>query len=165
MDVYFPLNWVDNYNPNCWCGSDSHANGKSFEFKYGGYVLTIAKAFRYMFENNLFVEDEMMKNFSILVVQSRLHLNGLTRLAIKGVCSHCTESTDNNLALPSITLSTILSCRVSESAPLCLLGVTSDVLLPSKFKNLLLISLTVTKKVVLQNLKSSCHSTSLTGPT
>ena len=57
------------------------------------------------------------------------------------------------------TLSTILSYRIPASPTLCLLGDISEIHIPQKHRNPLLISLVVAKKVVLQNWKSkkSCH--------
>ena len=56
-------------------------------------------------------------------------------------------------------LSTILDSRIPSSQTLCLLNDISKINIKQHFKNLLLISLAVAKKVVLQNWKSkkSCH--------
>ena len=57
-------------------------------------------------------------------------------------------------------LSTILGCRIPLSPLLCLLGDITQVVLPTKYRNPLLIS-TIVKKIILQNWKSkkSCHIT------
>ena len=58
-------------------------------------------------------------------------------------------------------LSTILGCRIPMSPALCLLGDLTQVTIPNKHRNPLLISLTIAKKVIFQNWKSktSCHIT------
>ena len=94
-------------------------------------------------------------------------------LANTGICSQCTlGSTDAYLhaiwlfkpvhafwITVTETLSTILSNIIPSSPTLCLLGDISEIHIPQKHRNPLLISLVVAKKVVLQNWKSkkSCH--------
>lgn len=89
-------------------------------------------------------------------------------LANTDTCSQCTiDTTDHYFhALwacqlvhsfwDSVTqeLTTILDCRIPPSPQLCLLGDTSDINIPHKYKNSLLISLTVAKKTILLNWKS-----------
>lgn len=96
-------------------------------------------------------------------------------LADTDTCSQCTlDSTDDYFHATwtcqpvhslwiSVTekLSTILGCRIPLSPSLCLLGDITQVTLPTKYRNPLLISLTIAKKVIVQNWKSkkSCHIT------
>lgn len=54
---------------------------------------------------------------------------------------------------------TIFYCRIPLSPSLCLLGDTTSILIPQKWKYPLLVSLTIARKIVFQNWKSrdSCH--------
>ena len=56
-------------------------------------------------------------------------------------------------------LSSSLGCRIPLSPSLCLLGDITQVVLQTKYRNPFLISLTIVKKIILQNWKSkkSCH--------
>ena len=105
-----------------------------------------------------------------LITQSKMVKMGL---ANTGICSQCTlGSTDAYLhaiwlfkpvhafwITVTETLSTILSNIIPSSPTLCLLGDISEIHIPQKHRNPLLISLVVAKKRVLQNWKSkkSCH--------
>ena len=74
--------------------------------------------------------------------------------ACQPVHSLCTAVTEK--------LSSILGGRIHHSASsLCLLGVITQVILPTKYRNPLLISLTIVKNIILQTWKSkkSCHIT------
>ncbi|KAJ0000658.1 hypothetical protein NQD34_012500 [Periophthalmus magnuspinnatus] len=51
-------------------------------------------------------------------------------------------------------LTDILSCRIPPSPSLCLLGIITTFTIPPKYKNSLLTSLTIAKKIILQNWKS-----------
>ena len=99
------------------------------------------------------------------ITQYKMHKMGL---ATTDICSQCTTGIIDNYfhALwacqpvhsfwNSITnkLSTILDCRIPSSPQLCLLGDTSTITIPNKYKNSLLISFTVAKKTILLNWKS-----------
>ena len=104
------------------------------------------------------------------ITQSKMFKLGLSNT---GFCSKCTlGSTDAHLhaiwlcqpvhsfwITVTETLSTILSYRIPSSPTLCFLGDISEIHIPQKHRNPLLISVIVAKKVVLQNWKSnkSCH--------
>ena len=104
------------------------------------------------------------------ITQSKMFKMGL---ANTDICSQCTlGSTDDYLHAMwlcqpvysfwiTITeaLSTILDSRIPSSPTLCLLNDISTIHITQHFNKPLLISLTVAKKVVLQNWKSkkSCH--------
>ncbi len=106
------------------------------------------------------------------ITQRKMFRMGLTNT---DTCSQCTlGSTDDYLHSTwscqpvhalwvSVTekLSTILGCRIPTSPELCLLGDLTQVTIPIKLRNPLLISLTIAKKVIFQNWKSksSCHIT------
>jgi len=98
--------------------------------------------------------------------QSKLFIMGITDTDI---CPHCTLGCPDtylyatwscqpvNSLWTSVTktLSTILDCsRVPLSPTLCLLVDTTSIPIPQKFKNPLLVSLTIAKKIVFQNWKS-----------
>lgn len=99
------------------------------------------------------------------LTQSRLHQ---MKFSDTDICSQCTLGcTDNYLHATwdctpvhsfwiSVTdkLSIILDCRVPLHPSLCLLGDITQIDLPNKFHNPLLISLTVAKKVIFQNWKN-----------
>lgn len=101
----------------------------------------------------------------IHLTQSRLHKMELSETDI---CLQCTTgSTDNYLhatwdctpvhsfwALVTDKLSNILGCRVPLHPSLCLLGDTSQIHLPNKYHNPLLISLAIAKKIIFQNWKN-----------
>lgn len=104
------------------------------------------------------------------ITQSKMFKMGLHNIDI---CSQCTlGSTDDYLhamwhcqpvhsfwITVTETLSTILSHRIPSSPTLCLIGDFSEIHIPQKYRNPLLISLAIAKKVVIQNWKSkkSCH--------
>ncbi len=90
------------------------------------------------------------------------------KLADNDICTQCTEGCTEDYIHATwgchpvhtfwmtVTehLSTILDCRVPLSPALCLLGDTTQLALPHKYKTPLLISLTIAKKVILQNWKT-----------
>ena len=91
--------------------------------------------------------------------QGRMHKMGLINTDI---CSQCTlGSTDDWDCEPVYSLwkavteklSSILSCSIPLSPKLCLLGDQSQVTIPTKYNNPLLISLTIAKKIIFLNWK------------
>ena len=118
----------------------------------------------------------MTSNTNLQLIQYKIiHRTHITQykmykmgLANTDTCSQCTSGTSDNYfhALwacqpvhsfwGSVTqkLSTILNYRIPSSPQLCLLGDISVINIPNRYKNSLLISLTVAKKTILLNWKS-----------